>query len=308
MALFDRVICQDSGNAYRRRLGEVLPHMLDAYNDKEDSRRSHLGASVIGDICDRAIFFGFRWASAPKVRGSKREPKERGEARMRRLWNRGHLEEGRFIALLLTAGIHVYQQEPNGQQFRIHNLGGHFAGSLDSILVGVPDLPQGVPCLGEFKTHNDDSFDKLESEGLKIAKGQHYIQMQQYMAHKGLLYGLYMAVNKNDDRIYAEIIQIDMANATFFLERARRLIFVDNEAPLPARVDNAKPTFYICKGFCDHHAVCWGPDKPQRNCRTCQYISINQDGTFGCTFYHRNLNKQEQLMGCGEYRLGKIWQ
>ena len=39
---------------------------------------------------------------------------------MLRLFNRGHIEEARFIAMLLTIGMPVYQQDAEGKQFRIH--------------------------------------------------------------------------------------------------------------------------------------------------------------------------------------------
>ena len=50
----------------------------------------------------------------------------------------GHLEEGRFIALLLACGVEFYQHDENGEQFRV-KFAGHGGGSGDGIAIEVPD-------------------------------------------------------------------------------------------------------------------------------------------------------------------------
>lgn len=317
LAAIDAAICADGGNSYRRNLGQVLPHLSDAYRSDEDDRRTHLGASVIGSDCERAVFFGFRWASKVRVRGKKGEDPQVAESRMRRLWNRGHLEEGRFIALLLTAGISVYQQDQSGKQFRITNLGGHFSGSGDGIAVGCPDLPVGVPCLLEMKTHSSDSFKKLVEDGVKVSKFQHYVQMNQYGNGFGLLYALYLAVNKDTDEIYAEIVQIDSANAQAFLDLAKRIVFAHQ---LPARIRGGNPGYHVCKYMCDHTDVCYSTVEVERNCRTCEYVQFNPNGTVECISLNQRvkadengwedpiiLDKNSQLQGCSNYRKGDMF-
>lgn len=306
LAAIDAAICADGGNAYRRNLGKVLPHLSDAYGDDEDERRTHLGASVIGSDCERAIFFGFRWASAVRVRGKKGEDPQVAESRMRRLWNRGHLEEGRFIALLLTAGIAVYQQDHAGNQFRIADFGGHFSGSGDGVGLGCPDLPDGIPCGLEMKTHSADSFKKLKEEGVRLSKPQHYVQMNQYGKGFGLLYFLYLAVNKDTDELWAEIVPLDSPNAEHFRERAQRLIF---SGEMPPRIRGGNPGFHVCKYLCDHLDVCYSTVEVQRNCRTCEYVAFMPDGGVECHFleFPHVRNKQAQITGCNHYQKGKLF-
>lgn len=314
LAAIDSAICADGGNEFRRRQGLVLPHIGDAYREDDDSYRSHLGASKIGDECERSIYYGWRWAKKNKPRGKKGEDPKRAESRMRRLWNRGHLEEGRFIALLLTAGIAVYQQDADGKQFRISALGGHFGGAGDGVLMGVPDLPPGVPALGEFKTHSDKSFKALQDEGVRSSKRTHYVQMQEYMHHMGLLYALYLAVNKDTDELYAEIVQYDGPTAEQFLDRARRIVFADTP---PDRMRGASPGFFHCKYMCDYLEVCYSTVAPDRNCRTCKYAFAMPDGKWQCTNPIEidaatmagwedpiELDKEAQLAGCQNYTLG----
>jgi hypothetical protein len=302
LAAVNAALLHDSGASFRQWEGRVLPHMGDAYRGEEDSHRTHLGASTIGGKCERAIYYGWRWALSRPPRGKKDEPKAQAASRMYRLWNRGHLEEGRFIAMLLAAGIQVYQQDEHGNQFRIYAFGGHFAGSTDGVLLGVPDLPPGVPALAEFKTHSEKSFTELESLGVREAKPEHFAQMQSYMSKMGLVYALYLAVNKNTEALYAEIVQFDPAVATFYLERARRLVFA---TAAPDRIRGASPGFHVCKYLCDYTDVCFGTVKPDRNCRTCVHAHVMEDGGWCCGKTGEVLDKAAQLAGCTMYELNK---
>lgn len=285
LELIEERIAADQGAAFRVYQGQVLPHMADAYRGHEDPYRSHLGASIIGNECARAVWYSFRWYTKPRFRGVTL-----------RLFNRGHLEEGRMIAALMTIGVTVYQHDQNGKQYRISHAGGHFGGSCDGVALGVPDLPTGMPALLEFKTHNDKSFKKLVDEGVRYAKLEHYVQMQMYMSKLGLPAGLYMAVNKNDDMIHAELIGPDPVIAEQFLDRAQKIIYMNVE---PTRLSES-PGWYQCS-WCDHKPVCHLRQRPERNCRTCEESSPTNDGKWFCRRHNRNLSFEEQMAGCADY-------
>lgn len=299
------MIAADQGNAYRGWLGKVIPHMGDAYRQDEQPFRSHMGASLIGGECGRAIWYGFRWATKPTFDG-----------RIIRLFNRGHLEEARFIAMLLMIGCEIYQQDENGKQFRISDHGGHFGGSGDGVAIGVPDLPAGVPAVTEFKTHNDKSFKKLKESGVREAKFEHFVQMQTYMRKMVLPAALYLAVNKNDDELYGEIIQLDADFADTYVARAGTII------PLRAAPDkiSKSPGWFACN-WCDHKPVCHLGAAPERNCRTCAFSEPDVSGTGGrwvCNSEQRrmellfdetnpekedfSLSTSRQLRGCAHYQ------
>lgn len=297
----DASMTADGGNGYRGWLGQVMPHMGDAYRSDEDGYRSHLGASVIGGDCLRAVWYGYRWAYKRLARGRKGEDRTSANARMLRLWNRGHLEEARFIALLLSIGVQVYQQDAEGKQFRLSDFGGHFSGSGDGFVVGIPDLPWGVPALLECKTHGSKSFAKLVDEGVRWAKPQHYVQMQIYMGKFGLQYAFYFAVNKDDDTLHAEIVMYDGPVDAEYLSRARRLIYNGDEAP--PRIRNASPGYHQCKYLCDYPDVCFSTVPVDRNCRTCRFAFPMPDGTWQCAKYTYTLSKEEQQKGCNDYQV-----
>lgn len=62
----------------------------------DDGHRKHLGASLIGRECERELWYTFRWVKHKQFDG-----------RMLRLFQRGHLEEARFIDYLQGIGCEV---------------------------------------------------------------------------------------------------------------------------------------------------------------------------------------------------------
>src|SRR4051794_25208226 len=98
----------------------------------EDGMRPHLGASLIGDDCERKLFFTFRWATV-----------ERHDGRLLRLFQTGHLAEHRFVADLRSIGCTVQDVNPEtGKQWSVSAVGGHFGGSMDGVVLGLPEAPK----------------------------------------------------------------------------------------------------------------------------------------------------------------------
>lgn len=298
----DQEIQKDQGSRFRQILGTVLPHIGDAYRVDDDPFRSHMGGSIIGGECARAIWYSWRWVTRPKFDG-----------RIIRLFNRGHLEEGRFISLLLLIGVQVYQQDSEGKQFRISHANGHFGGSGDGVGVGIPDIPQETAALLEFKTHGEKSFVELagknwrkhledpirnpfDGKGVRDAKFEHYVQMNVYMRKMGLPIALYAAVNKNTDDLYLEIVVLDIKVADDFLARGEKLI----ESVEPPTKLNQSPGFWKCR-FCDHRPVCHLNSSPERNCRTCVYSKPADDGKWVCLRWDNYIDKEVQITGCDSY-------
>jgi hypothetical protein len=103
--------------------------------------------------------------------------------------NRGHREEGKIVQFLRGAGMVVYDAGESGElkeQLRISDCHGHFGGTPDGVATGCPDLPPDMPCLLEFKTHNDKRFKDLQERGVFQAYLKYYVQMQIYMLKHNL--------------------------------------------------------------------------------------------------------------------------
>ena len=248
-------------------LAELTAALDKATADKaDDGRRRHLGASLIGRPCARHLWFVFRWAKT-----------ELFAPRMLRLFERGQLEESRFVNLLRDAGAQVWETDDDGKQFRIKDVEGHFGGSCDGVAKKVPGLDPKLACLLEFKTYNDKSFAKLQKAGLRETKPEHITQMQVYMGKLKLKIALYMAVNKDTDEHYYEFVLADKTEAEAAIRRARSIIFAEEAPP---RISET-PGYWQCT-FCPHVGVCHLAETPEVNCRTCVHATPIKDGQWRC--------------------------
>jgi len=284
MAAIEEAIERDQGNSFRRYSQELLPLQADAYAQNEDQLRGHLGASLLGRECPRELWYSFRWAKTPKHGG-----------RILRLFNRGHLEEARMLASLKCIGVELWSKDAEGKQLRASFCDGHFGGSLDGIVRGIPDMPE-IPMLAEFKTHNTKSFKKLVTDGLHFVKWEHLVQMTMYMGAFGLTHGLYMATNKDNDEYYCEIIGFD--NTTYQRYYKRGMEIINSPTP-PPRIHN-NPSWYKCK-FCDYHSICHGSGTAERNCRTCVAARPMNGGGWHCSDTGEVRDTQLQKEGCSQF-------
>jgi hypothetical protein len=265
LAAIDAALQADNGARYRGLLKEEFAQLSDAFATKEDTGfRTHLGASLIGKPCARELWYSFHWSKRSAFSG-----------RIIRLFNRGHLEEARFLALLRLIGCETWSIDDNGNQLRFSACDGHFGGSLDGIAMKIPDAPL-IPHLVEFKTHSAKSFAGL-SEGVRSAKFEHYVQMQCYMHAYNLTEALYLAVNKDTDDLHAELITYERAVAERYLLRAQAII----DAPEPPTRLSDKPSWYQCK-FCDYAPLCHTFDHPETSCRTCAHSTPAKEATWDC--------------------------
>lgn len=297
--LVDSVIYADQGRSYRHYLRKVILDVDDAFDDTiHDRFRSHMGVSTSGRECARELWYAWRWSTPVKIAG-----------KLLRLFNRGHLEEARFAAMFMAAGIQIWREEAPGKQFRVSYFGGHYGSAIDGVGCGFPEMPS-ENMLMEMKTHNNKSFVKLagekdsegnyvkEPQGVQVAKIEHYAQMQQYQQYYKLNYGMYCAVNKDTDELYFEIVPTVEKTADAYRERSRRIIFA-KEAP-PKLSNN--PSFWKCK-YCDQKRVCHFDAPPDFNCRTCAASYPKEDGNWYCSTHgHAILDKERQLSGCPEWQ------
>ncbi|MFA5650379.1 MAG: hypothetical protein WC914_04495 [Proteiniphilum sp.] len=244
-----------------------------------DWRRDHLGASVLGNPCDRAIWYGFRWAKPPDFPG-----------RVLRLFDTGQREEARLVNDLRNIGLEVHDRDPEaGGQIRV-SYGHHIGGSLDGVSRNVPQGGDKWHVL-EFKTHNDKSFLDLQKKGVAESKPAHFIQMQIYMHLIGIERALYVAKNKNTDSIYTERIHLDTALAKAQLMRADRIVKSTSQ---PGGISE-NPADYRCK-FCPFWKLCYEGEQMSKSCRTCKAVRVTDDG-WACS---KGI-KADPREGCGEW-------
>ena len=260
-----------------------------AHNERP---RGYLGASSIGHNCARKLWFDFRQVKFQKFTGQQL-----------RLFDTGHLEEPRMISDLRRAGIKVYDVDPNtNRQYAVSYHGGHFRGHTDGAGLGIKGQPE-VWHLLEFKTHNDRSFKNLLKDGMAKSKPMHYAQMQVYMKGRELMYGYYLAKNKNNDELYGEVVHYDPEVAQSLIDRAGDIIF--NPEPSARVSDN--PSWYECK-WCHYSDYCHGtgadlpPELPNVNCRTCIHSTPKKDGTWLCERHNAVIHAARNRLACKDHK------
>lgn len=262
----------------------------------DDGHRSHLGASMIGDICLRRLWYGFRWVQSSKFDG-----------RMQRLFNRGHKEEARWIEWLRGIGIQIWELADDGKQFRIDDVEKHFGGSLDGIgLVSAEAIKRKPiyqlladvgPFLTEYKTYNRKTFDKLVKDGVRKSKPRHWVQMCSYGRKYGYAYALYCPICKDDDDIHPEIVELDWNVGADAVRKAEHVITSQSAPPRYSEL----PSHIECK-FCDFHAVCHRGAPFEKNCRSCRFAQPVANGEWFCGGYNAIIPKEFIPHGCPAHR------
>lgn len=235
-----------------------------AKKNKAEGPRNYLGASSIGDKCTRELWYQFRHVG-----------QEDFDGQMVRLFDRGHREEAVFVEHLRGIGLEVQDTDPRtGKQFRTSDIGRHFGGGRDGRARWGPEYPW---FLVEMKTYNSARFNSLEKDGVKKSSPKYYGQLTVYLNAEGLPYCLFIAVCKDDDRLYVEWIALDKTDAAALLERAE---FIIGAQEPPDRVTNVS-TDFRCK-FCCFHGVCHGKAPADKNCRSCKNAEPVEDGQWRC--------------------------
>lgn len=260
---------------------QAIDERLEAHKEK---RRYYLGISYAGHKCDRFIWLTFRWAKDETLKG-----------RIVRLLKRGQREEKEIIKLLRSVGVVVTE---TGTHQRLVELSPWVKGHIDAIIKsGLLESPSNEHT-AEFKTSNDEAFQLLKKQGMKLAKPMHYTQTQLYMLGSGIGRNFYWCVNKNNDEVYTERTKLDESFANKAKDRA---IALSTEPNLPAPLSN-KPTWYECK-MCHFWGLCHNHETADKSCRTCEYGRFNEDGTLTCTHTGKVVKGRAQERACDSYKL-----
>lgn len=283
-----------------RAINDRIYELADEYSITEfpAEHRKHLGVSTIGHKCSRHLFYAFRWCKLNQA-----------EPRMRRLWQRGHDEEERFKTILQWMGFFVREIDPlTDRQYNFSKINGHYGGSSDSLAL----LPwfrddKSPRILVEYKTHNNKSFTKLKGvkqpdgsykggEGLIKSKPLHHVQMCCYGREFNTRYALYCAVNKDNDDLYFEFLELDWSIAIVAENKASDII--NTRIPPPKISEN--PATFDCQ-YCDHQEICHYGVVVDTNCRSCKFAIPTENKTWTCTRYNIVIPNEHIATGCKDH-------
>lgn len=262
-------------------------------NAQEVRSRGYLGASIIGDNCERKLWMGFRWTKRGFIEA----------AGLRRI-NDGHRGEQVVADLLrMVSGVDLSTEKEPGAQHSFEALGGHFRGNADGLISGLLQDPDTLH-VWECKVVNELKFKKLatlksknEDEALKNWDYVYYAQAQIYM-HFFDAPRHYLTVASPGVR---DIISVHTTyvreEAEMFIEKARRVIF----SPKPAGKISQDAAWHECK-YCTFHGICHEDEMPrQKSCRTCLHSTPMKTGGWKCELRNIDLDINAQQKGCEEH-------
>ncbi len=204
-------------------------------NQKE--HRNYLGASSIGEECDRKLWYSFH------------KPKRIDDPRVHRIMDFGHFSESYVISLLKHAGYDLFTDDGSGQYgFEDEELRGHVDGVI---------MIDDIPYLLEIKSANSKRFAEMVKDGVEKSNPIYYTQMQVYLKYMELSHALYVAINKDNCELHIEVVKYEKIKADYAVNRGKEIVRKETE---PERKYQSK-AFYRCK-FCNYKDECWGQEPP----------------------------------------------
>lgn len=263
---------------------EVINRIYSSYKREDELYLGRLGSSFIGEECIRKTWFDWRGFARESFSG-----------RILRLFETGHLQEARVVADLKAAGFEVWEKNSDGDQFSFGDETGHFVTKMDGVIRGIPE-DETVAYALEIKTHNKNSFSAIQKHGVEKSKPEHYAQVQITMDKANLDKTLYVAVCKDDEQYYIEVIKADKPEQKKLNTKIVKLV----EARMrPAGISD-DATSFGCK-FCGMKEVCTGDAQPLQHCRTCSNCTPEVPGEWYCNLHECKISLDKQKTGCNDW-------
>ena len=244
---------------HRPGIAERINTAVDAALEAERAAtppRDYLGASRLGQSCERALQFEF--AHAPKDDGQE------FSGRSLRIFAIGHALEDLAIKWLRAAGLDLVTRKRDGGQFGFSVVGGRIRGHVDGIIMGAPAaMDLRTPALWECKTMNAKNWRETVAKGVTVAKPVYAAQIALYQAYMeatvpGLSSNpaLFTAINKDTAELHHELVPFDADLAQRMSDRAVRILRATDAGELLPRVARNRD-FFECR-FCPWAERCWG--------------------------------------------------
>jgi hypothetical protein len=227
----------------------VMDAAYKALKDAEPAR-DYLGASMMGKECVREVTF--QYANWPK-------DEDKGfSGQLYRVFDMGHDGESRMASYLRIAKFDLREKDSLGRQFGYCVADGKMQGHIDGVILSGPDVGCEWPALWENKALNDDGFRSVVATGIELAKPLYFAQVQVYMAYMQLARCLFTCINRDNGKLFAQVIDFDPAKAQALSDRG--VSVVSNADPFAFPRIARESTDYRCK-FCDYARSCWAKER-----------------------------------------------
>ncbi len=216
--------------------------------EKKRERRKYIGASSIGDECQRKI--QYRYLNYPV------DPDKEFSARTLRIFQFGHNIEDYAAKWIRDAGFDLRTEDKMGEQFGFSIADGEIRGHIDGVICDGP-VEMGYPLLWENKSSNDKKFRTFVNMGVTKANPTYATQIALYQTYMELTEhpALFSVVNKNTSEIYYELVPYNASLAQQASDRAVNILTAAKSGDILPRIAQSKD-FFLCK-FCEYRESCW---------------------------------------------------
>jgi len=256
-----------------------------------NQHRPYLGYSELGKTCDRYLYYKLRWCFSETI-----------SRRVQRIFTRGDLEEPRIHAEFKRIGLEIINDQK--EVIGAHK---HILGHIDGEVKNLPDpsVEKDEVVLVEVKTMNNKRYNTYLNKGLKLSDPQYYSQINSYMGKLGHKKCLFIVHNKdNEERSYI-LYDFDKDEFDRIEKRAFDILYAEF---LPKKIGEA--TWFECK-FCSASPICHKGAEIEKNCRTCKFVSIAEEGNWECEhpiMPNVKLTHDHQRVGCGSWELDPMFE
>lgn len=209
--------------------------VYDYLSMEREDKRDYMGASILGEECDRKLWYDFKLQST-------------FPARIKMIFEVGKLLESYVIGLLRNSGMTIIDRDDKGEQLGF--IDGFIAGHVDGIISGLPESSKRH--ILEIKSANSKSFSGYVKNGVKQESQRYYYQMQVYMHYLKIEDALFVMINKDNCELYFERLKYDNIMAGFIINRGKEIALLSSEPERKYKTSS----FYKCK-FCNHAEECW---------------------------------------------------
>lgn len=284
-----------AGRDYRGLINFLLDSLDEATVFRREERRvrHYIGASGIGSTC-----LAYQ---ALSLRGF---PSDEPDAKLQRIFDRGHQVEAEVLALLKSTGLSVVEADPaTGGQWEVSGLGGHVVAHLDAKIENPLDPIASSPWVLEVKSMNKEMFVRFKKKGLALSHPEYYDQVTLQMGLARLSTALVIAYCKDNSEHWAEVIEYDGGlYAELIAYRAERAMFGE------PRRKHAHRKSHECTG-CLKRGACWGgADMAEvlgrTDCSSCAHAmpDVSVDGKqWFCT-----LHSARAAHRCADFKLFRV--
>ena len=204
------------------------------FNRQKEPPRKYIGASSIGNPCNRAIWYDYHGT-----------PNAGYGIATQIAFDVGKRLEGLILEYLRDAGLKIQTDEL--MLSCEDDLVSEFKGHIDA-LWWRSDID---PVIIEIKTAKSSSFNRFVNSGLREWAEQYYAQIQSYMGMMSIQSAVLLALNKDSSELHHEWVEFD---ADYYSELRAKAFAISTVEEAPPKI-NKSPLFFRCR-MCKFKDVC----------------------------------------------------